>query len=130
MLWMLYAGQILTDLVLLEVCLRPCCVFEWEEHDTSSCSIAIDLLLDGWKKFNVFLCNTIFFLCVSPSPCFLREPMPLCSAYFLREPMLLCPRLRPLFVLDILHLNEVLSVPILSHILKSSSSQWSYSFFK
>ena len=69
----------------------------------------IILNYNGWKKFNVFLCNTIFFLCVSPSACFFREPMPL------------FPRARSLSVLHILHLNEVLSVPILSHILKSNS---------
>ena len=94
---------------------KSCCMFEWKEHDTSSSSITIDLLFDGWKRFTLFLCN-ILFLCVSPIACFLREPMPL------------CPRARSLLVLHILHLNEVLSVPILSHILKSNSSLWSHSF--
>ena len=40
---------------------KSCSMFEQEEHDTSSSSIIIDLLLDGWKKFNVFfVCFTYF----------------------------------------------------------------------
>ena len=102
-------------------CMKPpksCWVFEYEEHDTSSSLITTDLLLDGWKNFNVFLCNTILFLYVSPSACFLRTNATV------------CPRARSLFVLHILHLNEVLSGPILSHILKSNSSLWYHSFLK
>ena len=33
-------------------------------------------MFQGAKKFNIFLCNSIFFKCVRPSECFFRAPIP------------------------------------------------------